>query len=613
MPYTIFSRFFPKSPNRGASLSRFALLTVMGVMLLPAGCTATGKNEGLPVADSPLPLNRMESSVPSARSEQIFAQLKLDRALAINDCAGILDACDRLLSSREEPAALSSKSIIDAAVWLLAHDHAKDAETLTERAIKALPEDLPLLSLHSDILIQQERAGEALRLLREFSRRHPGNSQARAELALALLRNGETEQALTIFRKIPQNQLTPQIRFAYAQALNSGRHFAEAEQQLAAAVRDDTDYAEAWQLLALTKEELGKRQEALDIYQQLLAADPSNRSARLFLIRLQIHSGDMDGAVESIVESQECVRFAVAAVTMLLDEKQVPLAERLLSQLETQPHAPGELYFYHGALLYENGLDTDKALELLDRVPPVSPEYEKALRLKASIAHEKKDVRKTEKALNELRELRPNDIDVILMTSELWMQEQEYGKADALLSKAVRDFPGKEQLDFQLAFLRELQGRREEALSMMEDIVVKYPDNAFALNYVGYNLADAGRDLDRALTLIEKAVSLQPKADFIIDSLAWVHFRMGNTAEALKQIRKAVRLGTQPNETDPTMLEHYGDIAVAAGAEAEGLEAWQEAETRFSLLGDEEAAARVRSKLEKTKKCFNPQSPPSAD
>ena len=590
-------------PPQGVPVSKFILLTVMGLMLLPAGCTATGRNDGQAFPEGYITLDMSKRYLPSPRAERIFAQLKLDRALSINDYEGILDACNRLLESSSQGGKLSSsEAIIDASVWLLSHEHGRDAEDLVNRAITAMPDDLPLVSLYADMLIQQNRSNEAMDLLREFSQKHPEDGQAQAELAVALLRGGDADQAMKIFRKIPQKQLTPQIRFAYAQSLNISRHFQEAEQQLSAAVKAEPEYAEAWQLLALTKEELGKKQEALAIYRQLLDTDPSNRSARLFLIRLQLHEHNMNGAVKSIMESREVIRFAVATAAMLLDEKQVTKAEELLTLLEQQPRAPKELYFYHGALLYENGLDVDKALSFLDKVPPDSSEYDKALRLKASIAYERQDTAQSEKILAQLRELNPDDPDIILMSSELWMHQRDYDKADALLSRAAKDFPSNEQIEFQLAFLRELQGRRDEAMSMMEDIVEKYPDNAFALNYVGYNLAESNRDLDRALQLIEKAITLQPEADFIIDSLAWVYFRRGDVDEAWKQIRKVVQLDDQTKETDPTMLEHYGDIAMAMDLRDEAIQAWKEAETMFLRLGDKEAASRIRSKLEKNER-----------
>ena len=78
------------------------------------------------------------------------------------------------------------------------------------------------------------------------------------------------------------------------------------------------------------------------------------------------------------------------------------------------------------------------------------------------------------------------------------------------------------------------------------------------------NLADSGKDLERALALIQRAAELEPEADFIIDSLAWAHFRLGHVDEAWLHIQRAVGLNENAPR-DPSMLEHFGDIAHTQG------------------------------------------------
>lgn len=67
----------------------------------------------------------------------------------------------------------------------------------------------------------------------------------------------------------------------------------------------------------------------------------------------------------------------------------------------------------------------------------------------------------------------------------------------------------------------------------MEAVIDRWPDNAQALNYVGYTLADDNRDLPRALDLLNRAVELSPETDYMLDSLAWVHYRAGPLSGSL--------------------------------------------------------------------------------
>ena len=578
---------------------RLMFASTLALMLLPAGCTATGNGLASGQNDQLVP-SQMTPQAPSQRAELIFAQLKLDSALAGNDREGIIDSANRLLRYGTGAHKLPSSSpIIDAAIWLLAHDDEKEAVPLIRKASTQMPDDLALVSLQADLLIQNNQRSEAIDLLRTFARKHPSDGQAQAELALALLRSAQAEEAMQVFRHIPEKQLTAQIRFAYAQALNVSGHFADARRQLEAAVKEEPEYSEAWQLLALTQEELGNRKEAEKIYRNLLQNDPDNRSARLFLLRLLLQNGETDAVVRMVMETQDPLHFAVAAAAMLMDEKHPDQAETLLSRLETQEGMPDGLYFYHAALLYESNGDIDRALAYLDRVSSQSSEYDKALRMKVRILYEQKRFSDALAALEKLRTLHPTDVEPLLLVSEMYAGQKKFAAAEKAVNEALRLHPDNENAAFQQAYLQEMQGNRKKAMELMEKFSEKYPDNALALNYVGYNLADSNRELDKAYKLILRAVELEPDTDFILDSLAWVHFRRGELDEAWEQIQKALNASGKDGPRDPAMLEHYGDIAAARKDVDSARKGWQQALKIFEELGYPEDAARVRQKLEK--------------
>ncbi len=578
---------------------RLMFASTLALMLLPAGCTATGSGLDGGQEDSAVTA-RLAPQAPSQRAELIFAQLKLDSALADNDREGIIDSANRLLRYGTGAHRLPSSSpIIDAAIWLLAHDDEKDAVPLIQKASVQMPDDLALVSLQADLLIQNNKRSEAIELLRTFARKHPSDGQAQAELALALLRSARAEEAMQVFRQIPEKQLTAQIRFAYAQALNVSGCFADARRQLETAVKEEPEYSEAWQLLALTQEELGNRKEAEKIYRDLLQNDPDNRSARLFLIRLLLQNGKTDTVVGMVMETQDPMHFAVAAAAMLMDEKHPDQAEALLSRLEKQEGMPDGLYFYHAALLYESDGDIDRALDYLDRVSSASPEYDKALRMKVRILYEQKRFADALEALEALRALHPTDVEPLLLISEMRASQKDFAAAEKAVDEALRLHPDSENAAFQQAYLQEMQGNREKAMELMEKFIGNYPDNALALNYVGYNLADSNRELDKAYKLIRRAVELEPDTDFILDSLAWVLFRRGELDEAWEQIQKALNASGKDGPRDPAMLEHYGDIAAARKDADSARNGWQQAKTLFEQLGYPEDAARVRQKLER--------------
>jgi len=115
-----------------------------------------------------------------------------------------------------------------------------------------------------------------------------------------------------------------------------------------------------------------------------------------------------------------------------------------------------------------------------------------------------------------------------------------------------------------------------DQLELMEStfrrLIGLQPDNAQAYNALGYTLADRNVRLDEARELIEKAISLSPDDASIIDSLGWLQYRLGNTSEALGDLRRAYSL-----RNDAEIAVHLGEVLWVSGAHAEAEKYWREA------------------------------------
>lgn len=108
------------------------------------------------------------------------------------------------------------------------------------------------------------------------------------------------------------------------------------------------------------------------------------------------------------------------------------------------------------------------------------------------------------------------------------------------------------------------------AIDLMERILVVDPANFDALNFIGYDLAERGVDLERAESYVQRALELRPEDTNILDSLAWVWFRMGRYEEALELQQQVV--ADQPDNA--VLLDHLGDILHALGRNEEAIDAW---------------------------------------
>jgi tetratricopeptide (TPR) repeat protein len=116
-------------------------------------------------------------------------------------------------------------------------------------------------------------------------------------------------------------------------------------------------------------------------------------------------------------------------------------------------------------------------------------------------------------------------------------------------------------------------GRIGDAERFLARAIRINPNNAPALNYLGYMLADRGIRLRDSVSYVERALSLDPRNPAYLDSLGWAQFKLALYEPAEKNLRDAARY----DGTDPTIREHLGDLLMATGRLAEALKEWEAA------------------------------------
>ena len=200
----------------------------------------------------------------------------------------------------------------------------------------------------------------------------------------------------------------------------------------------------------------------------------------------------------------------------------------------------------------------NSAIKQLLKIDKKSNLYQKAVVhisfLYQDIGENKKAITCLEKALKSMGD----NIDFIYYLSSLYEEEKMYNKAVEMLLKGVKYDNANADLHFRLGIVFDKMGQKQECIKQLEIVIQLEPENASALNYLGYTLVDIGVDLNKAQEFIEKAVSLKPDDGYIIDSLGWLYYKKGDYKKAVKFLKKA----TEIILNDPLILEHLGDVYV---------------------------------------------------
>ena len=246
------------------------------------------------------------------------------------------------------------------------------------------------------------------------------------------------------------------------------------------------------------------------------------------------------------------------------------------------------------ARLEEIAQRPEKAVALYDVVPPNSPfAVDAALQRGLNLA----DMEKLDEAIDTLsgvRQERPDDLRVVLALGNTFALDERWSDAASLYDEAIANIDEASARDWVLYYRRAIAFERMKEWPKAEADFLQAlelrPDHPPVLNYLGYSWIDMNMNLDEALGMIEKAVSLQPNSGAYVDSLGWAHYRLGNFDEAVEQLERALSLET----SDPVIHDHLGDAYWRVGREREARYQWGHA-LRMDL--EPEDRKRIRRKL----------------
>ena len=223
------------------------------------------------------------------------------------------------------------------------------------------------------------------------------------------------------------------------------------------------------------------------------------------------------------------------------------------------------------------------------------PDYGWAARLRIARSHNFLD--RTDKAAEILEAMaaeRKERIDALVTLGDIFRRRMKYrDAADAFITakKRVKTF---EERHWQLLYWNAATHERLKIWPPAEKDFLKAlelrPNEPTVLNYLGYSWVEQGKNLDKARTMIETAVRKMPQAGFIVDSLGWVQYRLGDMKGAVKNLERAVLL----TPGDPTINDHLGDAYWRVGREREARFQWEKA---LSLEPEEDQIPIIKKKL----------------
>jgi tetratricopeptide (TPR) repeat protein len=211
------------------------------------------------------------------------------------------------------------------------------------------------------------------------------------------------------------------------------------------------------------------------------------------------------------------------------------------------------------ASLFEQLKQGDQVIAAYQLVPTGSP---LKTGVDIQIALELGGMGKTDEAMRRLTEIvagRPRDVEALSALAELQRSTKKYVEAAATYDQAIAAVGIPQRNNWTLFYFRGICYERSQQWPKAEADFKKalelYPDQPMVLNYLGYSWVDQGLNLEEAFKMLRRAVELQPNDGYIVDSLGWAHFKLGQYSEAAETLEKAINL----KPSDPGINDHLGD------------------------------------------------------
>lgn len=342
-----------------------------------------------------------------------------------------------------------------------------------------------------------------------------------------------------------------------------------------------------WEIAAIQQADIlytTSPEQAIGFYRNFLNDNADANDARLNLARMLIKQSRFNEAKPELVKLTKLApqnpEILVVVGLLFVQSNQFNDAEKyFLQALDSEIKNKDPIYLYLGQIAEKNKNDTE-AINWYNKVQqrasntsaPQNDHYLDAKLSAANVIARSQGADIAIKMLDDLENL--SDIQlaqVITAQANILAQSKRYQESYELLGKAVANMPNTNELIYEYAMAAERVQQYSVLETQLRLLIKIKPNFAQAYNALGYSFADRNVKLEEANKLIAKALELSPGDHYIMDSMGWVQYRLGNLDKAYEFLNKAYNL-----QNDSEIAAHLGEVLWKQGKHDEANKIWDE-------------------------------------
>jgi tetratricopeptide (TPR) repeat protein len=446
-----------------------------------------------------------------------------------------------------------------------------------EAALELDPESAFMYEQAAELALEIGRTDRAVELSQRFAALAPNDPQAHFLLGNVHWARGEFEEARAAFEK------TLEIRPDFQEALFTLGNLLSAQSPAAAVeyleryLKKNPDNAsDAEYQIAVIAQRAGRLKDSISHLRSSIELDPDNMQARHSLAQIYEVERDTTAALAVYLEILDRDSRNVALLNHIgemfyMKDDLVGAKEHFERAKSLQPSNPTVCLWL--ALLAEQENDFAAAVGHVKESAALPQDAALNLRLSYYLT-QASDLPEAVAVLERAHERWPRNEELSYFLALGYDDLKAPRKAVKLMTQVLEIRPEHRDARFQLGAIYEKIGDIKNAEKQFREIISRHPNDASALNFLGYSLADRGLKLDDAEKLIRRAVDLHPQNGAYLDSLGWVYFKQGRMEQALTTLREAA--GLLP--TDDAVWEHLGATYRASGDKSAAWDSFKRAQ-----------------------------------
>jgi tetratricopeptide (TPR) repeat protein len=446
-----------------------------------------------------------------------------------------------------------------------------------ERWLEVDPNDADVYIMQAPFLmLKNDYAGAVTAIDKALELEPDKKQQYLIRVSENLAEVAKQDEALSTLKKLSLYQENhPAARFAYARMTFFYKRYDETLAELEPLLEAEAKNEDYLVLKADSLQRIGRSEEALKLIAKAARRDGASKDLRFTYGKLLGENGRTEQARKVFEEIQlddtenRDVLFALGLLA--LEDKDGELAKSYFAELLKLGDPSYQVPYFMG-LAEEMTGNTDAALVWFASVPKQSGRFDIAQSNYITLLVERGELSKAREHLAQLRRELPHQaLQYHLFEASLLRDEGQPQAAFELLTSLLNEYPESEDLRYSRAMIAESLDKLDVLEADLRWILNRDPDNAQALNALGYTLTDRTDRHEEALDMITRALELKPGDPFYLDSLGWVYYRLGDLEKAEKYLREAMNV--QP---DVEFIAHLGEVLWERGKQREAKQVWQQ-------------------------------------